>query len=108
MAANNRYGNSRTDLVLKGRATATWDPGSVASKDTVGNSFVATTVTVTGAALGDLVLVSFSLDVTDLVLTADVTAADTITVVLSNPTSGAVDLASGTLTVVVIDQNTGL
>lgn len=108
MAANNRYGNSRTDLVLKGRATATWNPGSIASKDTVGASFAAQTVTVTGAALGDLVLASFSLDVTDLVLTADVTAADTVTVVLSNPTASAVDLASGTLTVLVVDQNVGL
>ena len=45
---------------------------------------------------------SFSLDVTDLTLTADVTAANTVTAVLANLSGGAVNLSSGTLKVVVL------
>ena len=71
----------------------TWDPGSVA----VGGS-VTTTVTVTGATLANSeVTVGFSLDLAGLTLTGYVSAADTVTVVLANLTSGAVDLGSGTL-----------
>lgn len=78
------------------KVTATWDPASVS----VGAS-VTTTVTVTGAALGDFTLASFSLSLSGLVLTSYVSAANTVTVVLSNPTAAAVDLASGTLAVLV-------
>jgi hypothetical protein len=59
-------------------------------------------VTVTGAALGDFVLVSFSLDVADLTLTAAVTATNTVTAQLSNLTGSAVDLGSGTVKVLVL------
>ena len=75
---------------LKG--SATWDPGSIAH----GNE-EATNVTVTGAELGDYAIASFSLDVTDLELDAEVTAADTVTCVLSNSTGGAIDLGEGTV-----------
>lgn len=78
-------------------ASATWDPASILDGDEV-----ATDVTVPGAALGDFALASFSLDVADLSLTADVTAANTVTAVLSNSTGGAVNLGSGTLRVKVI------
>ena len=77
--------------------TATWDPGSIAT-----GAEAVTEVTVTGAALGDFVLVSFSLDVQDLTLTAAVTAANTVTVQLSNLTGGAINLASGTVKVLVL------
>lgn len=77
----------------------TWNPGSIAN-----GAEEAKEVTVTGAALGDFVLVSFSLDIADLVLTAAVTAANTITASLSNNTGVAIDLASGTLYVRVIPQ----
>ena len=73
-------------------ATDTWDPGSIAD----GNE-EAKEVTVTGAAMGDYATASFSNDVTDLVLNAQVTAADTVTCVLANNTGGAIDLASGTV-----------
>lgn len=56
-----------------------------------------TTVTVTGAALGDFVLPSFSLDLQGIELTAYVSAADTVTCLLRNDTGGAIDLGSGTL-----------
>lgn len=77
----------------------TWDPGSIADGDEEAKD-----VTVTGAALGDFVLVSSSLDVADLVLTGQVTAADTVTVQLANNTGGAVDLGSGTVYVRVIPR----
>lgn len=78
-------------------ASATWDPASIAD----GNE-VATEVTVPGAALGDFAFASFSLDVADLQLSADVTAANTVTAVLANNTGGNVDLSSGTLRVKVV------
>ena len=78
-------------------ASATWDPASIAD----GNE-VAVEVTVPDAKLGDFVLASFSLDVADLMLTAAVTAANTVTAVLANNTGGSVNLGSGTLRVKVI------
>ncbi len=72
----------------------TWDPGSIADGDEEAKE-----VTATGAALGDFVLASFSLDVSDLVLNAQVTAADTVTCILANNTGGAIDLGSGTISV---------
>lgn len=80
--------------------SATWNPGSIDD----GNE-EAKEITVTGAALGDYVLcVSHSVDVADLQLTADVTAANTVTCVLSNSTGGAVDVASGTTRVIVMKR----
>jgi hypothetical protein len=79
------------------QATATWDAASIADGDEV-----AVEVTVTGAELGDFVLASLSVDVADLVLSAAVTAANTVTAVLANNTGGAIDLASATLKVRVI------
>ena len=72
--------------------SATWDTGSILD----GNED-ATTVTVPGAKLGDFVFASFSLDVADLVLDANVTAANTVSAVLANNTGAAIDLASGTV-----------
>lgn len=81
-------------------ASATWDPGNVADGEMVSQD-----VTVTGAALGDFAIASFSLDVSDLVLDANVTAADTVTVTLTNDGIGAgVDLGSGTLRVRVLQK----
>ena len=54
-------------------------------------------VTVTGAVLGDHAIASLSIDILDLVLDAQVTAANTVTCVLANNTGGAVDLASATV-----------
>ena len=85
-----------TFAVGQAKATATWNPGSIA----VGG-MEATDVTVTGAALGDFAVASFSLDVQDLTLSAAVTATNTVTVVLANNTTAAVNLASGTLAVLV-------
>ena len=83
-------------------ASATWtDPASIADGDELAKD-----VTVTGAALGDFANASFSLDVSDLVLDAQVTAADTVTCVLANNTGGAIDLAEGTVYVRVLRKVT--
>ena len=54
-------------------------------------------VTVTGAVLGDQAIASIGVDVTDLIVSASVTAADTVTVAVYNGTGGAVDLAETTV-----------
>ncbi|MFA5323726.1 MAG: hypothetical protein WC373_13725 [Smithella sp.] len=78
---------------------ATYDPPSIAA-----GASTTTTLTCTGAALGDAVdWLTFSLDLAGLTLTGYVSAADTLTAVLANNTAGAVDLASGTLAGEVID-----
>jgi hypothetical protein len=76
-------------------ATVTWNPPSVAS-----GASTSTTVTLAGAAVGDTVVASFSIAVpAGLILSAAVTAADTVTVTLANLSGAAVDLASGAVKV---------
>jgi len=76
---------------LSGRmqASATWDPGSIGT-----GANEALDVTVTDAEMGDFAFATHDVDVSDLVSDAQVTAADTVTVVLSNASGGSVDLAS--------------
>jgi hypothetical protein len=87
--------------VLAGLLTgsATWDAGSIADGDMESKD-----ITVTGAALGDFVLVSISIDNVDLTLTGTVTAANVVTATLANNTGGAVDLASCTVRAVVLPR----
>lgn len=73
----------------------TYDAASVA-----GAASTTTTVTVTGAALGDFVVgIALGLSAGGLTVTGYVSAADTVTVVLANNTASPVDLASTTLAV---------
>lgn len=74
--------------------SVTLDPPNLAPVGT-GN----TTVTVTGAALGDYAIASFSLDTQGVLFTANVTSADTVTVYYVNYNGGFLDLGSGTLKV---------
>ena len=78
--------------------SATYDAPPIAAAGTT-----TTTVTVTGAALGDFAECSFGVSLAGLVATAYVSATDTVTVVLFNPTAGAIDLASTTLSARVWD-----
>jgi len=79
--------------------SVTWDPPSAAA-----GTEVSTTVPVTGAVPGDVAQAGFTTTLpAGVALRAFVSAADTVTVVLRNYTAGAVDLASGTLKVVVFD-----
>lgn len=58
-----------------------------------------TTVTATGAALGDYVAASFSLDLQGMMISGYVSAANTVTVAFRNGTLADLNLASGTLKV---------
>lgn len=80
-------------------AWTTWDPPSIAD-----GAESATDVTVTGAAVGDIALGAFNLDVADLQLDCNVTNADTVTCTFYNNTGGAVDLGSAALYVRVINS----
>lgn len=59
-------------------------------------------ITVPGAALGDIVVVSVNADTAGASLTADVTAANTVTVTLANATGSTVTIASGTVRGVIL------
>ncbi len=75
--------------------SATYNPPNLV--DGAGDT---TTVTVTGAALGDLVeCVSFSLDLQGITVTGYVSAANTVSVRFQNESGGTLDLGSGTLLV---------
>jgi hypothetical protein len=71
-----------------------WNPGSIAN-----GASESVAVTVTGATFVMICSAVLSISTAGLTLTAQVTAADTITATLTNNTGGAVDLASSTLTV---------
>lgn len=77
--------------------TKTWNPPSLSN-----GSQTSTTVTVTGAAVGDPAIAGLSsISTAGWFLSANVTSTDTVTVTLMNHTGGTVDLAEGTLTVIV-------
>lgn len=76
-------------------ATTAWDPPSLAN-----GASASTTVTVAGAAVGDPCIAGLaSITAAGWVLSASVTAADTVTVVLFRAFGGTSDLGSGTLRV---------
>lgn len=77
----------------------TWDPSSISN-----GASATTTVTVTGASLGDFSLVSFSLSLGGLTLSSYVSATNTVMVVLGNLTGAAVDLSSGSLRTLVFQS----
>jgi PKD repeat protein len=82
------------------RYTATWAPGSIAA-----GASATTTVTVPDAEVGDFVMASHDQILTsDLRILANVEADDTVQVVIHNPTSAAVTVASGTVAVIVFES----
>lgn len=77
--------------------TKAWDAPDVAD-----GSMTSTTVTVTGAALGDVAQASVSVALpAGVIMSAAVTATDTVTVTMANQSGGSVNLGSATLRVVV-------
>lgn len=72
--------------------TTTWNPGSISTSSGTTSS----AVTMTGAALGDFVLVSASYDLSGIQATAYVSAANTVKIRLNNLTGSSVTLGSGT------------
>jgi hypothetical protein len=83
--------------LLDPSSSVTYDPPSL-----VDGAGTTTTITVTGAALGDYAVASFSLDLQGITMTYCVSAANTVSVRFQNETGGTVDLASGTLRAKVI------
>ena len=89
LSGSNNVAGDNVDAYI---GSATFDPTSLA--DGAGQT---TTVTVTGAALGDYAEASFSLNLQGITVTAWVSAADTVSVRFQNESGGLLDLASGTL-----------
>lgn len=79
-------------------ATATYDPPSLIA----GAGDTSSGITVTGAVLGNYVLVAAPYDLQGITVTAYVSAANTVKIRLYNGTAGTIDLASGTWKVRVI------
>lgn len=79
--------------------TQAWTPGAVANQ-----SQVVLEVDVAEAEMGDFVFVSYSQDVKDLILDAQVTAANKVTVVLANNTAAPITPDAGTLYIRVIKR----
>lgn len=74
--------------------STTWDPTSLAT-----NAETSTTMTITGAAVGDRPICGHTQVTADLLqLTAIVSATNTVRVVLENISAGTIDVSSGTLT----------
>lgn len=65
---------------------------------------VTTTITVTGAVLGDIAIASFSLDLQGVMMTAYVSVANTVALRFQNETGGAIDLGAGQIIAKVIKQ----
>ena len=80
--------------------TATYDAPSLAA-----NAGATTTVTVTGARVGDIAMFSMGVDQAGVVGFATVSANDTVTVRFQNESGGVVDLASTTLRVGVFKRH---
>lgn len=80
--------------------STSWDPGNLV--DGAGES---KDVTVTGAALGDFAVAAFDKDLQGILISAAVKSANTVTVRLQNETTGAVDLAAGTIYVRVYPRS---
>lgn len=95
-AVSDTFGSQITGL-LRGSKTFDWASIAAAGQAT-------TTVTVTGAAVGDICLARMSISGGGLMFHCDVTAANTATVTAHNGTAGAIDLGSGTLSAVVIKE----
>jgi len=84
-----------TSDFLEGSKTYDWPSIAAGATST-------TTVTVTGAALGDYVdSISHGVSLAGMNCTGYVSAADTVTLVMTNPAAGAIDLASTTVRVTV-------
>lgn len=92
VGANSGAHDNKSGGYLTG--SATYDPPSL-----VDGAGAQTNVTVSGAALGDFAICSFSNSISSITVTAAITAANQGTVRFQNESTSTIDLASGTLTV---------
>lgn len=74
--------------------STSWSPGSVTS-----GSRASTTITVAGVSLGYYAIASLGVDLQGQVLEAYVSAANTVTLLLTNDTGGSINLGAVTATV---------
>ena len=104
MAAATAVVSRRGNDQFRGLFTDTWDVSCTLNSASVATVSTATdTVTVSGVALGDMVLgMGLGVDEAGLVRRAYVSAANTVTIVTYNPTASSVDLASTTLNLVIV------
>lgn len=79
--------------------SATWDPADLATADVT-----STTVTVAGAKVTDYAIASLGVDIADLMLDAQVTGDNEVTVLLENHTGGNINLGSSTVNVRVYQK----
>jgi len=104
---------SQAESILTQATINFWTPTRTGSKGhdwaAIGDgSTASTTVTATGAAMGDFAAASMDVALpAGLMLSAAVTAADTVTVTLNNRSGATQDLASGTLRVVTRKSDGG-
>lgn len=93
----NRLPTGSQNVVLTG--STTWDPIDLAP-----GAATSTTVTVTNASVGDFALASHQLSFGGLLVWAEVTASNTVTVRLYNQTAGNINVGSGTLRAMVFKR----
>lgn len=86
------------------RGSLVFDPASLAD----GAGATSASITVTGAALGDTVLVYPPYDLEDTIVTGYVQAANTVEIRVQNESTGTRDLASGTWEVAVIPRSSDI
>jgi len=94
-----RAASKTYSFVISLSGSTTWDIPNLAA---AANS--STTITVTGAVVGDMVVVSPAMPSAGVVVAGDVTSADTVTIRGHNASGGAVDPPSTTYRVKVIRQ----
>lgn len=81
--------------------TASWTPGSISA-----GSKASTTLSVPDAGTGDFVMASLTtMGDTGLHIVGNVSADDTVSVVLHNPTASAVSVSAGTVAVLIFPAN---
>lgn len=86
--------------------TATVDPASLADGVGATMNLTAASGSMTGAALGDLVLFGPGVDLQGITVTAYVSAANQVTIRVQNESGGTLDLASSTWSFVVLRRAT--
>jgi hypothetical protein len=104
MAAATAVVSRRGNDQFRGLFTDTWDVSCTLNSASVATTATATdTVTVSGVALGDMVLgMAIGVDEAGLVRRAYVSAANTVTIATNNLTGSAVDLASSTVKLIIV------
>jgi hypothetical protein len=84
----------RINNLMGYQGSDTWNPANLAA-----GGYETKEVTVNGASIGDFAVGALSIDIADLILDVQVTAENTATCILYNPTAGAINLAEATVRV---------